>query len=202
MTTWIFKPTHVFWPEMATLVTGTFLFWEHHRDWQGLTTEPVLVLGNYCQCIRLRDASQFRGVTQGLRDLDECRFATATKPPPRQAPPPASQDNQFIRNLMQIALGSAFERAKLVIRGKWGVRHEDHSKWPCAVLTAYHVRNGAFHGNTFTFDKKPTFPPPWHGLEISKSLKGKRVMGIQSGRLGLADVVALLHDLAEEIGHV
>ncbi len=193
-----FQPDHVFWPEVSSLVIGTFMFWEHHRHWGRLTVEPVRFLGQHCECLRLHQVSQIMGVTQGLRDLESCRFQPIQKPSPNHMPPLPSQDNQFIRHLQQIAIGSAFEKCMPSIRARWGAGRKNHKLWPTALLLAYHIRNGCFHGNTFTF-QEPTFPVPWNGLVLVRADQGSQVMGLGNGKLGLADVIALLHEMAQKI---
>lgn len=175
------------------------MYWRLHRYWHNLTVDPVLFLGKYCECLRLLDVSQFTGYTQGSRcELDIIQFEERQRPMLNHAPPLPSQDNHYICHLQQIAIGSAFEKCMPTIRGRWKVGRINHPNWPPVILLAYHLRNGCFHGNKFTFNKS-IFPSSWRGFTLSNADANNQVTGLSNGGLGLADVLALLRDMSVEI---
>ena len=188
---YIFHPSSKVWPEIILLLEAVVLKWS-------VPIQKQLVgkwkfCGNYCKCLIVENIDHLNCLTMGrepcIRIFEECD---------QPASPNVEQyDNEFFRKMQQVIFGHAFEKLRSDIDGKWDkLKHEDYrSNWPGEVDFCYHIRNGVFHGNKFKITGTIHRDTQWRGAVISEVLKGKQVMGLNDGFLGLADVIALLYDL-------
>lgn len=191
-----FLPSDLLWPDLSVFVEAIVTKWEYCQPLQGQLAGNAEFHGRWCPCLVSENTSHLYGVARGYSDMLQCDFREQGTPSGGRPTNPTAQDNEYFRRLMIVTFGHAFERIRSDIEATFG---KTRNSWPRTLDFAYHIRNGCFHGNAFNITVTVYADTKWRGAEITTAMNGDQVMGKTSGLLGLADVIALMYDIQNEM---
>lgn len=189
-----FKQGDVFWDVVSVYTQAVTSRWRINRHasvMRALQGKDLALPGVSCSCTLINPCRHEYAAQNGYFD-DSCVFAEA-------GPSPVRPEIQFLFNdrflllQQQICFGHAFELAKALLHPK------PRNEWPTVFEVAFHLRNGAFHGNRFRIDSRINPPAAWRTLSITKELNGKPAFGNADGVIGLGDIPILLADMRDAL---
>jgi hypothetical protein len=194
--THVFHRGELFWTEASILAQAIVSRWMLNQNAQAQYINGVDLPGKVCGNVRLENGGRHLHMVQCGQFNEDCSF-TEVAPSGGRFASPSLLDDIFLIRLEQIVFGHAFEEAKVLARRKWGA----YRNWPLLLQVGYHLRNGAFHGNSFFFkDDRIMGSPSWRSLNITLGLAGQPVFGQSHGVIGLGDVPVLLSEIRNELG--
>ncbi|MDD4871299.1 MAG: hypothetical protein PHR77_12130 [Kiritimatiellae bacterium] len=190
-----FNDKRKLWPEICTLLEA--IVTKRYILGYGLVTD--VLRGRYC-CLKIINGSHiFRIISKNNQKLVDCIFEE--QPIPSKPSFSPSYDNEYFQRLQQIVFGHAFERLLPEIKEKWPSINRPYwnrEKAPAPIDFCFHIRNGCFHGNKFNIMSE-VHGKTWREATIDKDINGQKVMGLNDGFLGLADVIVLMYDFENAV---